>query len=374
MLPFSILRIWILGLVAFAIAISAGYLAWDWHRYDRDQEQLYWAIGLGAVALTGRYAIAPLVGLGAGPPPLNEESSEDITAGDGTRLHVRTLRRGAGPVVVLIHGWTLDSSVWSYAQQELPGDCELMAWDLRGLGKSSAAPSGDYSLDAMAADLRQVIKPIAGRPILLVGHSIGGMICQTFARLYREELGPAVRGMVVCETTHTNPLRTARLAPLWRALQKPLIEPLLHVTVWMSPLVRIMNVMSYLNGTTHLTTRITSFAGTQTWRQVDLAARLSSFASPAVAARGMLAMLRFDESRELPQLGVPVLVIAGANDRLTVREAGEAIASTAPRGELAVIDPAGHLSILERHGAVNSAISSFADRCGRQLNDQRVTA
>jgi pimeloyl-ACP methyl ester carboxylesterase len=374
MMPFSVLRTWLLGLLGLAVAITAAYLAWDWYRYDRDDKQLYWALGLGAISLLGRFAFIPFMGFGSGPPQLNPLETKQVSRPDGTKLHVNILQRGTGSVAVLTHGWTLNSTIWSYVQGEVPRDCEVIAWDLRGLGGSSKSPTGDYSLETMAGDLAEVVKLAGDRPVVLVGHSIGGMICQTFCRLYPGQLGQPVAAIVLVDTTHTNPVRTAALAPLWQAIQKPIIEPLLHLTVWLSPVVWLMNIQSYLNGTTQLITRFTSFAGAQSWGQVDHAARLSSFASPAVSARGMLAMLRFDETATLPNISVPTKVVVGANDRLTKPEASERIARDLADGRLSVADPGGHLSVTERHEIVNAAIAELVSRAARRSATSRASA
>ena len=57
---------------------------------------------------------------------------------------------------------------------------------------------------------------------------------------------------------------------LLRAVQRPLLEPLLHLTIWLSPIVWAMNWLSYLNGTAHLVTLFTGFAGDQTRGQLDV--------------------------------------------------------------------------------------------------------
>jgi pimeloyl-ACP methyl ester carboxylesterase len=374
MLPTSILRIWFIGLISLAILGGAVYLAWDWYRYDRDDQQLYWAIGLGTIACLGRFAFWPVTALGGGPPTLTSVRETRLTRPDGTAIHVNILREGSGPAVILTHGWSLNSSLWGYAQSELPKNCELIAWDLRGLGRSSKSPTNDYSLEAMSGDLLEVSQLAGERNVILVGHSIGGMICQTFARLYPDQLERRVTDIVLVDTTFTNPLKTATLAPLWLALQKPLIEPLLHLTVWLSPLVWLMNLQSYFNGTTQMTTRFTSFAGQQTWGQIDFVSRLSTFASPAVVARGMLAMLKFDATDALPSIGVPMMVLAGDNDRLTRREASEYLAAHAPKGSLQMVDSAGHLGLLEQHGAFNAKIAQMAARLGKLGSDARASA
>src|SRR5205823_3119797 len=115
----------------------------------------------------------------------------------------------------------------------------VVVWDLPGSGRSSRAADGDYSVGRLAHDLRAVLG-LAGGPAVLAGHSLGGMTILTYCRLYAETLGREVTGVALAHTTYTNPVRTARWAGLYTALQKPVIEPLLHLTVWLSPLVWAM--------------------------------------------------------------------------------------------------------------------------------------
>jgi hypothetical protein len=141
MMPFSIVRVWVLGILGLIIVGTAAYLAWDWYRYDRDDQQLYGALGVCALALVGRFAAMPAFGFGKQPPGLTPAQKTRITRPDGTEIQVYFVRRGLGPVAILTHGWSLTSEVWGYAEQELPKECEIIAWDLRGLGKSSKSPA-----------------------------------------------------------------------------------------------------------------------------------------------------------------------------------------------------------------------------------------
>jgi pimeloyl-ACP methyl ester carboxylesterase len=363
MLPFSVLRIWLSGFIALGVIGVGGYLFYDWYYYDREREQLYWAIGLTAFAFGGQWLLRPFFGglSASSGPQLPSAISRRIAGHKGTELHLNVYPAKRGPVFLLTHGWSLNHSVWQYVVPVLLSRGEVAVWDLRGLGKSDKASDNDYSIEAMAHDLAAVVKHFNDRPIVLVGHSIGGMISQTFCRLHPGMLGKAVTEMVLVETTYTNPLKTARFASVWSALQKPVIEPLLHLTVWFSPLVRLMNLASYLNGNMHTTTRFTSFSGRQTWRQLDLACRLSSFASPAVVARGMLAMLLFDERATLSSIPIPTTVIGGKNDRLTTIEANQTLAGQIPGGRFLPLEPAGHLSLLERSEAVADEIGQHGD-------------
>jgi hypothetical protein len=84
-------------------------------------------------------------------------------------------------------------------------------------------------------------------------------------------------------------------APRW-----PVLVPLLWLTIGVWPLVWAMNWKSYLDGTAHKTTGWTSFSGHETRGQLDFAARFTAKQHPGVLAKGILAMLRWDETANVP--------------------------------------------------------------------------
>jgi pimeloyl-ACP methyl ester carboxylesterase len=174
-----------------------------------------------------------------------------LTAPDGSRLYVETAGREDAPALVLTHGWGADADLWQYAKRDLATDYRIVAWDLPGLGQSEQPPDRNYSLDRMADDLRVVVSATPG-PVILVGHSIGGMINLTFGRRYPNDLGSKVRGIVEMNSTYTNPTSTTKGAAWARALQKPVAEPILHATIVLSPLVRVMNALRYYNRISHV--------------------------------------------------------------------------------------------------------------------------
>ncbi|HEX6492494.1 MAG TPA: alpha/beta fold hydrolase [Candidatus Dormibacteraeota bacterium] len=87
-------------------------------------------------------------------------------------LHVT--RQGSGPPIVLTHGFAASQDVWEAQVEELAAHHTVVSWDLRGHG-ASAPPTAPYTRDAALADLAVVVES-AGRPALLVGHSVGGYL------------------------------------------------------------------------------------------------------------------------------------------------------------------------------------------------------
>jgi pimeloyl-ACP methyl ester carboxylesterase len=195
------------------------------------------------------------------------------------------------------------------------------------------------------------------------GDSIGGMISLTHAKLFPESLGSRVCGMVLAHTTYTNPVRTTRLAGLKTALQKPVIEPLLHLTIRLSALVRLMNRLSYWNGSAHRSAEKSGFSGRETRGQLDFIAAYTPRTSPAVLARGMLGMLRYDAADALRTITVPVLVVAGDKDPVCKPEASERMRTDIPAAESLTLSPARHEGLLEHHEKFSDAVRSLVARC-----------
>jgi pimeloyl-ACP methyl ester carboxylesterase len=279
---------------------------------------------------------------------------------DGTELQVELYGNPNGQPLIFTHGWGVNSTEWYYAKKALAQQFRLVVWDLPGLGKSAKPADNNYSLEKLAGDLEVVVSAVVtDKPAILVGHSIGGMMTLTFCRLFPQHLGRTVSGLVLMHTTYTNPVRTASLRGFLQAIQKPVLEPLMHLTIWLSPLVWLMNWMSYFNGTSHIVSAITGFAGTESRGQLDLGSRYIPEASPAVLARGMLGMFRFEETQTLPTINVPVLIIAGDLDRLTNPDASEYMQRAIRKSQLLVLGPSGHMSNFERHGQFTDALMRF---------------
>lgn len=354
------------GLAGLAIPTIGSSLARKWKNADKKQRAIYLAGGASLVAwaVAGRWLLLPFLGTDklSEPKETHSGSTQKIKRPDGSELHVEFYGPTDAPVLVLTHGWAQDGTGWYYLKRDLAQRFRLIVWDLPGQGQSVGPSNNDYSLDKMAADLEAVIK-LAERPVVLVGHSLGGMVIQTFCRLFPQHLKKRVTGLVLMDTTYANPLKTARWGAFWRALQAPLFVPLWYTTIALSPVVRVLNWLGYLNGSWHLSKRFLGFAGRQTWKQVDFACRMSIKGPPSIPARMALASVKFNEWNTLSQISVPVLVLAGENDRLTRFDVNQQLQQRIPDARLVSFRPGGHYAMLEHHAAFSQAVADFADSC-----------
>lgn len=418
--PFNILGIWFRGLLSIAILAGGIYFLRRWYDdchvveavsrppaivtphengpatevvaaqrvfrfrpgWNRPTGELTAALALLLWAMAGRW-----VGQGASLLALRRNSTSSVSqSGRGSEAdespssertgQVHTIRRPDGsqlrvecygpvdaPPIIWTHGWGANSTEWFYQKRHLADRFRLIVWDEPGLGLSKKPDTNDYRLENLAGDLESVLSFAGPGPAVLVGHSIGGMITLTFCKEFPEALRTRVSGLVLAHTSYTNPVRTTKMAALYTALEKPVVIPLLHLTIALWPLVWLMNWMSYFNGSAHRSTHKTSFSGNETRGQLDFTARFMPHGRPDVLARGMLGMIAYDATTVLSRIPVPTLVFVGDKDTTTLPAAGEFIARSVPKADLVVLSPAKHMGLIEHHDLFDRRVAEFAATC-----------
>jgi pimeloyl-ACP methyl ester carboxylesterase len=185
------------------------------------------------------------------------------------------------------------------------------------------------------------------------------MTIQTLARERPELFRGPVAGVVLINTTYTTPLRTMILPRLMQALRWPLIEPMLFLTRVLWPLAWLSAWQSYLSGSAHMANRF-AFAGPPARADLEHVTLMTTKASPAVSAKGNLAMMRWDAGDGPAKIGVPLLAIGGGADIITKAEASQAIAAQAPSAQAIIVPGANHMGFLEKEDDYVRLIRDFA--------------
>jgi pimeloyl-ACP methyl ester carboxylesterase len=371
-MPLILLARLLMSVLSLALLAGGGYLLWSWWDGDwivggdglahraRDDWRLWVATALLAWSFLGRMLVLPLISRpDKDPTRALRFEGRTLSSPTGNQLYVEIHGPDGGPTVVLTHGWGLDSTIWFYLRRRLASQFRVVTWDLPGLGKSKAGRGRDIDLSHFAQDLKAIVESVDG-PVVLVGHSIGGMTVQTLGRDHPATIKGRVAGVVLINTTYTNPLETMALSGLAKALRWPVLEPLLGLTILLQPLAWLFAWQSYLSGSAHLANRI-GFASRVTRSQLEHTTLLATRNAPAASARGNLAMFRWDSESGLSDLGVPALILAGRQDLVTKPGASETMASRMPSARLQVIDDANHMGFLEREEIYNDAIAAFCD-------------
>ncbi|MBW4576151.1 MAG: alpha/beta hydrolase [Aphanothece sp. CMT-3BRIN-NPC111] len=365
-MPFNFLLLWLVGLLSIGILGGGIYILYEW--YQGELVGISYLVG-GLVmvlwSVGGRFISLPLFRRQGSDEPhfLRTGTVKRLSRPDGSILQVEFYGPEDGQPIILSHGWGPNSAVWYYAKRQLGDRFRLIIWDMPGLGKSKRPKNKDYSVEKYARDLEAVVAIAGEKPVILLGHSMGGMVTLTFCRLFPESVGRRVAGLILVDTTYTNPVKTCIFSGLVRALQKPLLQPLLYLTIFLSPILWVMAWLSYFNGSLYITTELSGFTGKETRGQLNFSALLSALGSPGVLARGTLGMFKYDETQTLSKINIPVLLVTGDSDIAVLPATSIRMEAELPQAEIVTLKPAGHMSLIERNQQFSEAVSRFSDGC-----------
>ncbi|MFB7424992.1 MULTISPECIES: alpha/beta fold hydrolase [Streptomyces] len=274
---------------------------------------------------------------------------------------------GEAPVtVVFSHGFCLSQDSWHYQREALRGRVRTVFWDQRGHGRSARGPEEPVTIDRLGRDLKAVIDAAAPEgPLVLVGHSMGGMTVMALADRHPELIRDRVVGVALIgtsagrleEVSYGLPLAgvnaVRRVLPgVLRALgsQAELVEKGRRATADLFAGL----VKKYSFASKDVDPAVVRFAERMIESvPVDVVAAFY----PAFGAHDKLAALA--AFRDLP-----ALALAGDQDLVTPASHTEAIAEALPGSRLVVVPDAGHLVMLERPGAVTDALTALLARAG----------
>jgi len=110
---------------------------------------------------------------------------------DGMTIHSTATGSGTA-TVVLVHGWTCDSSSWDAQVPVLSKHYRVITLDLPGHGRSGAPKDGKFSMDLFARAVEAVRAEAHADKIVLVGHSMGAPVIRQYARLYPKHVAGLV--------------------------------------------------------------------------------------------------------------------------------------------------------------------------------------
>ncbi len=275
-----------------------------------------------------------------------------VTTTDGVKLAV-TVNDPDGPAqaaVVLLHGWCLSSEIYRYQIAGLASQpIRVVTYDLRGHGRSDPAARGTTSIARVAEDLRTVIEATsADLPVVLVGHSLGGMTIMALAELEPSLFDSRVAGVVFVNTAAGNLHRVTlgfpkRLANLARNALSREFARRHHAHLRRGDGVVRRRIIDAL------VSRRILFGATAAPDDVRLGRHLISTAHPGVVEGFFADLMLHDRHGALPHLArVPVRILAGDRDRLTPPSHSRRIAAALPHARLLVFPAAGHMIPLER--------------------------
>ncbi len=280
----------------------------------------------------------------------------------------RTTRNGkeAGQphlTVVFIHGFTLAGESW-YRQFEalrasLP-QARLLTLDLRGHGKTGAVRAKLCTVSGAAADAITVIQERAPQgPVVLVGHSLGGLIALNILRSADEELRARIAGMVLIATS----IDRLSAQGLPQVLASPVADAV-REAMESSPK-QIRNFRESIASLIAPSLAVAVFSRPTNYKIIEFHAAMIQ-ETPLETFVGYLDDLQeHQEFAARPYLkGLPGAVLVGTKDDVTPRSQADLILESWPGAELVEVKDAGHMLPLETPQVVNSAIKRVVEKAG----------
>jgi pimeloyl-ACP methyl ester carboxylesterase len=345
----------------------------SWQRRRRMGRWLAGAAGLSAVGgLAGTTVARSLTRRITDEDPYVGEDFELLDAdrgcvvmtSDGIPLAVREVGPKDAPLtVVFSHGFCLRMGAFHFQRVKLTEQwgtqVRMVFYDQRGHGQSGDAPPDSFTVPQLGRDLETVLSVMAPRgPVVLVGHSMGGMTVLAHARQFPERYPTRVVGAALISSAAEGVSRS----PLGEVLKNPVLEAARFAVRYAPKTVhRTRGAASSVLGPV---LRAASYGDEKVSRSVVSFSEKMMHDTPISTLVGFLHALEVhDETEGLTTLAkIPTLIVCGDHDLLTPMEYSEEMAAALPKSELVIVGGAGHLVQLEQPDIVDAALVRLVER------------
>jgi pimeloyl-ACP methyl ester carboxylesterase len=287
-----------------------------------------------------------------------------VTTADGVPLAVREVGpEDAGLTVVFAHGFCLRMGAFHFQRARLAEQwgrqVRMVFYDQRGHGQSGQAAPDTYTVTQLGQDLEAVLAVMVPRgPIVLVGHSMGGMTVLSHARQFPQHYPRRIVGAALVASAAEGISRS----PLGEILKNPALEAARFAVRYAPKTVHrgrgaarsvlgpILRAASY--GDEKVSPSVVAFSE-----------RMMHDTPIATLVEFLHALEVHDETEGLETLGkVPTLIACGDHDLLTPMEYSQSMADALPKSELVIVGGAGHLVQLEQPEVIDDALVRLVER------------
>lgn len=343
------------------------------------------AVGLGAAgvmavgavigAISERRLVSERLGLEAPGGDLGTLTGQvmPVFADDGVLLHVEIdeepERASPEITVVFSHGYALSLHSWHFQRLALRSRARLVFWDQRSHGRSARSADPIPDIDMLGADLERVLDSAApSGPVVLVGHSMGGMTVMALAASRPDLFGSRIMGVALLATTAggLSEVTFGLPTPLGRALQRA--APGIARALTRRPQL-VESGRRSGSDLGLLLTRLFSFGSPEVDPGLTaFVAQMIEQTPVEVIAEFLPALQHHDKVEALAALDrVETLVMVGDADLLTPAAHSEEIIRRVPGAEMVVLPAVGHMLTLERHEDVDRHLIALVERVRRDV-------
>lgn len=302
----------------------------------------------------------------------------DVVTRDGVKLHVevdhpdpRLPLAERGVTIVMVHGYVLSLHCWHFMRKHFRGRHKIVLYDQRSHGRSGRSAAKRSRVRQLARDLKLILDETTAEnePVVLMGHSMGGMTIMEFAARYPELIGTKVVGVGLLNTAGGNMGNHSIVKGIPGELFPRLVEPL------MAGLNRIPAVVEKSrkasSDVAFVVTRRGGFGSQVPGEYVDFLSEMIAVTPLDVVADFYPAFAEFDGAKGLARLtAIETAVIAGETDQIIPVEHAHRILEALPGAESLIVPDSGHMGMIEHHEAYNAVLQSLVDRAERTIRER----
>ena len=295
-----------------------------------------------------------------------------VQADDGVLLAVEEVGPLDAPLtVVFVHGYALSMASWTFQRRDLAAEvatanghrpqARLVFYDHRGHGASGRGDAAHATIEQLAADLETVLDERVPRgPVVLVGHSMGGMTVLTLAQRRPELFGTRIAGVALVSTSSGNLADLDFGLPQLLTRVRTAVLPVAAWTMRRRPLLA-EHTRKLAKGIVSAATWSLSFSSTGVDPALGRYVDAMIGGTPVdVIAELYPAIAGLDASGAVePLRRVPTLVLTGDSDKMIPKAHSEELVGQLPDAEFVVVPGAGHLVLLEKPAEVTAALSEL---------------
>lgn len=291
-----------------------------------------------------------------------------ISAHDGVDLavleHLPAHPREGAPTVVLAHGYALDHRYWHYQSDALvAAGYRVVLWDQRGHGASGKTSSGHYSIKDLGDDLHALIEQVIPEgPVVLIGHSMGGMTVMAFAGQHADVFAHRIAAVGLISTSAGDLDKVNwGLGERGGALMAKGLTALVTTFIPHQDFVRRFHqVCGRLERPLY---GMSAYGSLVPEAELELNARMLMETDLDVLPGFAEALQAHDEKASIANMAaVPSLVLVGDDDVLTPTWHSEALAAQLPSAQLVRVARAGHIIALEHPEVVIEELLQLLER------------
>lgn len=305
-----------------------------------------------------------------------------VEASDGTELHVEVdtpegFDPTRHPTVVFSHGYTLNQDTWHFQREAMRPFTRLVFWDQRAHGRSKRGPTGSHTIDQLGHDLYRVISDVVPMgPLMLVGHSMGGMTVMSLAQHYPELIRERVDGVALLGTSAAGimDMPLGLPAPLARAANRltPVVAPQLVARGALIDATR-----ERASDLSKIILHRYSFGSSVPVEVAEFTFDMINATPVDVVGEFLPTFQTHDKSEALATLdGIEVLVMVGTADLMTPQIHSQEIIKRVAHAELVLLPSTGHMLMMERPEEVNRELLDLfrrAERSAQAAADEAAT-